>query len=309
MSLLRLNPNILLYEDDVNPLLTNHPPCPISHNWPQEDFSVELYSGISHIKRLNPAKGCKGGGKRSSITNFTKASRKRLLQRMAACRNMDAGYFGTFTFPGHFTYDAHEVKRILSAFRKRILRRFPEIRAIWRMEIKTRLSGESEGENVPHFHLLFFGIAYGHERQLTLILGQMWDELANHNDRDVPFLRSEVTQIRSRSHAVYYASKYAAKIDDGLDDGFGRHWGFFGEWDESMSCKFRITGTEMIHLKRLIRSWLKSKGRHSVARLFAGIRQDFGIAIFGLGDNDDWTGATVTIISLIANAQKIALHI
>jgi hypothetical protein len=172
------------------------------------------------------------------------------------------------------------------------------------MEVKQRLSGESEGIPVPHYHILLFGLPYGKEKQIEQILGLMWDAIANYHDRDVPFLRSEVTQIRSRSHAVFYASKYAAKIDNGFDDGFGRHWGFFGNWDETMSCHFTITGGEMIHLKRLIRSWLKSKGRHSVARLFAGIRQDFGIAIFGLGDNDDWSGATVTMISLISCAQK-----
>lgn len=279
-------------------------PCPISHNWPQEDFCIEIFSGISHIKRLTPLKGGKGGGIRSHIENFTRASRKRLLQRMAGCRNMDFGYFVTLTYPGSFEYTWQECKAHMAALRKRIMRRFHEARGIWRMEIKERLSGVSQGLPVPHYHILLFGLPYGHEAKIEAIISQMWDAIANYHDRDVPFLRCEVTQIRSRSHAVYYASKYAAKLDDGYDDGFGRHWGFFGQWDETMSGRHIVTGAEMVHLKRLMRSWLRSKGRHSVALLFARIRQDFGISVFGLGDHDDWTGAKCTMIDLIICAQR-----
>jgi len=283
----------------------NAPPCPISHNWPQQEFRVEIYSGISMIKRVEVRKGGQGGGIRSIVSNFSRPSRKRLLQKMARCRNMDSGYFGTFTYPGDFRYTWQECKNHLVLFRKRLLRRFPHIRVIWRMEVKPRLSGASKGLPVPHYHFLIFGLPYGHQAQLTELLSLWWDEIANYHDEDVPFLRSEVTQIRSRKQSVFYASKYSAKIDENMDDGFGRHWGFFGQWDESMSSSHILTQQEVIQLKRLIRSWAKSKGKPFLAKLFSSIRQDFGLSVFGLGDHDDQTYATCTMSDLIICAQRL----
>lgn len=261
-------------------------PCLISHNWPQEEFKVNIYAGITKITRAEPHGGGNGGGLRASVKNFTFASRKRLLEKMARCRNMDSGYFGTFTYPGHFTYTWQECKAHMAAFRKRLLRAYPEIRVIWRMEVKPRLSGKSIGVHVPHYHLLIFGLPYGHEARLQAEFGKMWNEIANNKTEDYEFLRSEVKQIRSRQHAVYYASKYAAKPDDGFDDGFGRHWGFFGEWDESESLVLFLRQHEVIELRRLIRKWLKSKGKAPLARMFARIRPDYGLSAFGLGDHD-----------------------
>jgi hypothetical protein len=283
--------------------------CPISHNWRKEEFVLEIHSGISFIKRLEPSQGTKGGGRRGKVSNFTKASRKRLLQKMATYRHMDDGYFATFTYPGHFTWTPENCKSHMAALRKRILYFLPGARVIWRMEIKQRLSGESIGEPVPHFHLLIFGLPYGMESELTKLLGDMWNEIANNQTQDFAYLISEVKQIRSRKHAVYYASKYAAKIDDGLDEQFGRHWGVFGQWDDSMSLSASMTMREMIQLKRLVRSWLKSRGKRSIARLFAGIRQDFGIAIFGLGDNDDLTGATCLAIDMLMAVHSEAARL
>lgn len=279
-------------------------PCPISHNWRKDEFCLEIFSGISFIKRLNPAKGGNGGGKRASVKNFTQASRKRLLQKMATYRHMDDGYFATFTYPGKFDYTWRECKTHLSALRKRILYKYPQARVIWRMEVKPRLSGASIGEPVPHYHLLLFGFPYGHEAELETELGAWWNEIANNHPEDYAVIRSEVTQIRSRSHAVYYASKYAAKPDDGYNEGFGRHWGVFGLWDETMSMSINLTMVEMLQLKRLIRSWMKSRGKQAIAKLFAGIREDFGIAIFGLGDRDDPGAAHCTVIDMIIGIQQ-----
>jgi hypothetical protein len=281
-------------------------PCHISHNWPDAEFELSIFSGISTLKRISETKKQVGGGIRSSVSNFSRASRKRFLEKMARCRQMDDGYFGTFTYPGEFCYSPDDCKRHLGMFRKRIIRRFPKVRVIWRMEVKPRLSGLSEGKRVPHYHLLIFGLPYGYERKLQELLGLMWDEIANYHDKDVPFLRSEVEQIRSRKQAVYYASKYVAKVDDDLDEGFGRHWGFFGEWDESASGVHRMTQQVVIQLKRLFRAHLRATGRGTVARMFAKIREDFGLSVFGLGDHDDLTGATCSILDFIIQAERIA---
>jgi len=283
----------------------NTPPCPISHNWPLAEFAVQIYSGISMIKRAEVQKGGHGGGIRSVVSNFSRPSRKRLLEKMARCRNMDTGYFATFTYPGDFTYDWRQCKEHLFRFRKRILRAHPQARVIWRMEIKPRQSGASEGEYVPHYHMLIFGLPYGHENDFYEQFATMWNEIANNKLEDNAFLRSDVSQIRSRKQAVFYASKYAAKIDNGNDDGFGRHWGFFGQWDESMSSSHILSQQEVIQLKRLIRSWAKSKGKPFLAKLFSSIRQDFGLSVFGLGDHDDQTYASCTMSDLITCAQRL----
>lgn len=278
--------------------------CPISHNEPPPEFELKIFSGISQIKRVSSPQKAVGGGKRNVISAFSRASRKRLLEKMARSRNMDSGYFGTFTYPGDFTYESKDVKSHLSTFRKRIFRLLPQARIIWRMEILPRQTGDSAGEFVPHFHLLIFGIPYGHEVWLESKLSEWWDEIANHNDADVPFLRSEVKQIRSRKMAVYYASKYAAKVSDWSDSEFGRHWGFWGAWDETPSSVFRMQQAQVIEIKRLFRSYLKARGKQSLAKMFASIRQDFGISIFGLGDNDDFTGKTCAIIDFVIASER-----
>lgn len=302
------------------------PPCLISHKWPSTDFRVEIFSGITFVKRVEPMIGQRGGGRRGVVSNFSRASRKGLLQKMARSRGMDSGYFGTFTYPGEFRYTWQECKNHLFIFRKRILRRFPQARIIWRMEVKPRLSGESIGLPVPHYHFLIFGLPYGWEERLETWFGDNWNIIANYQNEDVPYLRSEVKQIRSRSQAVYYASKYQAKIDDGLDEGFGRHWGFFGEWDETMSGALILTGAETCQLKRLALRWMKGKAfersqyqrakgeiekadtirdkAKSLTRRMAKINAEFGIALFGLGDHDDMTWGKCTMIDLISNAQR-----
>jgi len=277
--------------------------CPISHNWRNDTFALEIFSGISFIKRLEPGSGTKGGGKRGKVSNFTKNSRKRLLQKMACFRNMDAGYFATFTYPGHFTYSSEDCKSHLALFRKRLLYLLPDARVIWRMEVKKRLSGESFDEPVPHFHLLIFGLPYGHESEYQATFARWWNDIANNQRHINANLRCDVSQIRSRKQAIFYASKYAAKIDDGLDSTFGRHWGIFGVWDESMSMSINMTMREMLQLKRLIRAWMRSRGKDSIAKLFAGIREDFGIAVFGLGDHDNPNADRCTIIDMIIGIQ------
>lgn len=300
-------------------------PCPVSHKWPLTNFTVTVHSGISHLKRLYPAEK-KGGGKRLHVTNFSRPSRKRLLQKLAEMRNMDHGYFGTFTYPGKFDYTWRECKAHLAALRKRMLRKWSEVRVLWRMEVKPRLSGASEGEQVPHYHLLIFGLPYGHETEIEADLSVWWNEIANNHPDDFAVIRSEVEQIRSRQEATYYASKYCAKVDTGNDEGFGRHWGFFGEWDNSFSERHMITQMEANQLKRLVLRWMKGrafsrseklkqmdkaekaaevlKRSKELTRKLARVRSDYGISVFGCGDHDDWTAKYCPMSDMVTCAQR-----
>lgn len=301
--------------------------CPISHNWPLCDFSVEIYAGLCKVKRAEPVTGNKGGGLRAAVSAFSAQSRKRMLERMASARSIDSGYFCTMTYPGDFRWSWQECKAHLATLRKRILRKFPQARVLWRMELKLRLSGVSIGECAPHFHFLIYGLPMGKADKLEVWLTENWDVIANNEWEEDDILRCDVQEIISRKATMGYVGKYTAKIDDGINVGFGRHWGFFGNWDFSMSTAWKLNQLELIQFKRLCRSWARGsafarqnrleisgnldkaeqvrKKSDRFLRRMAKIRPDFGVIYFGLGDGGDLTLDSARVLQLLNLSQRI----
>lgn len=184
-------------------------------------------------------------GKRSEVRDFSRASRLRLLQKMATI-NVEGGkavIFVTLTYGTLFPVP-HVAKRHLDNFLKRILRRFPHASAIWRLEFQER--------GAPHFHIMFFNLPFLYKRTLKRIWGavigrEYWDLL--HGKPSEPFTRIEM--LNGYRHAAAYMSKYVAKLpssggfnfasyltDDGeflhpetdeSDGGIGRWWGVFNK--------------------------------------------------------------------------------
>lgn len=227
-----------------------------------------------------------------------------MLERLAMFRDCEQGWFVTLTYPGSFEYSWQECKAHLAAFRKRLLYYCPSARALWRMETKRRKSGQSEGELAPHYHLLIFGVNPLSLPKFRAWVSEVWSEIANYHDRNVPVLRTEVEEIRSHRHAVGYAGKYLAKVDMDEDAGFGRYWGTFGHFDSTASTVIHITGQHLLTFRRYVRGWLKSRGKHRIARMFGAIREDYGFSVFGIGDAEpDREGDAIALLMALASSS------
>lgn len=248
-------------------------------------------------------------GDRTKITSFTKRSRKNMLEKLAKVRNPTGGLFCTITYPGEFLYSPSQVKDHLKRLRKRLLRRFPGAGVFWRMEIKTRLSGASEGQKVPHFHLLVFL----REGAIPLVdfrawLALTWWECVGSGDASHRLAGTQADLIMNRAHAQRYASKYAAKPDEELLENcqdltiqselsWGRHWGTFGEFDLTEAMTITVSLNQLHELRRMAAKLLKSKGRAYAKRLKRS-NGNQGFTVFGLGDLsfDGWGHFTESTI-------------
>jgi len=257
----------------------------------RSNFVINVHADVIIVKSITTnitVSRCLTTAKRGTITEFSRRSRKRLLERLAMARNIGyGGFFITLTYPGEFRFLPDEVAIHNANFRKALIRKYPNVGVFWRKELKPRLSGASVGEIVPHFHLLAFN---ADPRSLLYIrrwVRLTWSRIIAIPDTPRRLVRTQVDPITTRKHAMRYCSKYAAKVEqiEVDDDDFltGRHWGYYGTLDFNPAFVFTVNQEQLIDFKRLLRAWLKSKKRTYHKRL-ARIREDFGYSVFGLGD-------------------------
>jgi len=163
------------------------------------------------------------GGIRSRIRAFSAKSRVRLMRFMARLKMHGVrATFMTLTFRG---YPSNEVAKIaLHAFLQRVIRKFPQASAVWRVEYQKRGS--------LHFHLLWFNLPYWDWKEVLAA----WKACSRQS-----IARIDIQLIKSRKGVMYYVSKYIAKVDKGHRKTFfisppylhggrkwrkGRFWGY-----------------------------------------------------------------------------------
>lgn len=265
--------------------------CAKSDRQPQNDAELSVYADLVKIKAIpTPSKNKRpqSGSGRKPITKFTRKSRKNMLERLAMTRNVQNAYFVTLTYAGKFDRSPEQVKRDLAALRKAMTRRWPQHGAIWRLELKTRKSGESEGVLVPHFHILIFNVEARWLPLLRQWIRHSWTRIVTGSDAG-KLLRTQAEVVTSRRHAASYVSKYAAKDEDDVIDtasqleNWGRRWGTWGALDLSPSVVVQVPVNQLVEVKRLLRAWLKSRGSNYHYRLRRGSKYH-GCSCFGLGD-------------------------
>lgn len=172
--------------------------------------------------------GRKGGGDRKAITDFSSASRRRLIRKISRLEASTA-VFLTLTYPARFP-DGKTAKQNLRALLERLRRKFPKCSAIWRLEYQKR--------GAPHFHLMLFNFPFVPFEEFR----RWWSEVIDkYVDNELPRVRLEF--IRSKRGIMFYVGKYMAKIPEVLeeseaDDSFfsiitylhaGRWWGVFNK--------------------------------------------------------------------------------
>lgn len=235
-----------------------------------------------------------GGGKRGKVAGFSRASRKRMIDLMCSHRHGAPSCFISLTYADEAIFGDNPTsdrdwKNHIEILRKRIERKIKSLRAIWRIELKRRKSGKFQSMIAPHYHMLVWGLEPESEVEdgttFAEWLNQQWYEildtgLAKHFEHG-----TFVSKVDSSRHAMSYVSKYVAKEEDDFEDNYevGRRWGRFGTFDCKQSLEVVMDEETFTHFKRLLRSWLKSKGRDYAKRI-ARMRSDRGITIYGLGD-------------------------
>lgn len=234
----------------------------------------------------------RGGGIRGKVTRFSLQARKRMLELLARVRqSFIEAFFLTLTYPGKaYAHDPQVWKRDLDVFLRRLQREFPQVCGLWRLEVKPRQSGECVGQPAPHYHLLVWNIAL-HPLLFREWVKRAWWEVVGSGDPDHLQAGTQCDRVRSRRHAAFYVSKYAAKMGDvpvdpetGALIDVGRWWGRFGDLSLALSVVVELPRDSVIALRRLVVRWLRSQ-RKSYARRLSRLECDVGWSAFGLGDS------------------------
>jgi hypothetical protein len=189
-------------------------------------IKIKWNVGALTVLKYNAARG--------AITEFSRKSRKRLLEMTArldlkAVTRKSPVIFVTLTYGSEFP-SGEASKPHLRAFLERVRRFAPQSSAVWRLEYQKR--------GAPHYHFIFYNLPYIPKEDLQKawaeIIGQEYWDTSQENIR-YPFTRIEM--IRNPRQVMAYVSKYVAKHASEGDavSGFinlpyphaGRFWGVF----------------------------------------------------------------------------------
>jgi hypothetical protein len=178
--------------------------------------------------RLGPPHG---GGLRGEVSGFSRASRMRLLRRLArinraAFRAFEGRVLSvTLTYPQQWPEDVEVSKRHLRALYKRLAKRSGEFPGFWRLGIQQR--------GAWHFHLLLFvPPSFGSLKELRSFVASSWYEVCGKISNAHLLASTKVEEIRKWRAATSYVEKYMARPEQ-FPEGMktGRIW---GAWHEEM---------------------------------------------------------------------------
>ncbi|MCP5005959.1 MAG: hypothetical protein GY941_18780 [Planctomycetes bacterium] len=161
-----------------------------------------------------------GGGRRSKISSFSRASRLRLIKLLSSLRQESVINSKLITLTYHEKYE--HIKRDLKHF-KQFLHRFDSnCSGIWRLEYQKR--------GTPHFHLLHFGRYIPHAD-----IGAAWNRIADPTNVFHGKAGTEIRSCRDVNAVGPYLCKYLGKLEDhraihdadGTYESMGRLWGVY----------------------------------------------------------------------------------
>ena len=213
--------------------------CPLSyaHIRPQGGGKVECWLGGGLITVKKPKVGedeQQGGGRRGKVHGFSRAAQTRMKRKMAQTRIKCKPLFVTLTYPDDFPGSPRQWKRDLKVFFQRLLRAFPEVGDIWKLEPQKR--------GAPHYHMLVW-LPYGYAEihKFTKWVADNWYEIVgsgdiNHWKWHMGLLGNGnlpcVGTINSPRGAMAYAGKYMGKLTEegDLEPELLKAWGEAGRW-------------------------------------------------------------------------------
>ncbi len=205
------------------------------------------------------------GGRRQGITEFSRASRRRLLQLLNSINKtkIKIPLFITLTYPGEYPEDPTVWKQHLATWRRRMQRKYGRISMIWRLEFQRR--------GAPHFHLLAFIDA--NPADLYEFVSLSWYESCGEICPEHLRAGTRVESLRSLRGMMAYAAKYMGKpekFDSGA--GIGRVWGVW--FKDQLPISFEetpISCGDAIKIRRILRKFagFRPRGCHIIYGLTA----------------------------------------
>lgn len=159
---------------------------------------LDLQGSLVKLKMLCSPGSLIGGGLRGVVNHFSPASRRRLIQLFARLLvdPYKSPLFITLTYPAEYPHP-RKAKEHLRTFYKRLLRVYPELASVWRLEFQKR--------GAPHFHLITFNVPYIPKEYIQ----ETWGEIIGY---ETPFTRVEM--IEGMRKLLSYVSKYTAKVTE-----------------------------------------------------------------------------------------------
>jgi hypothetical protein len=219
--------------------------------------SIQLYIDGSLISvsknRLNPYAGQKRSWTRGKIKGFSKASRRRLMRKLAVLDKNKLPQFMTLTYPKIYPLQSEVWKYQLDKFIKRMKYRFPDFCAIWKLEFQKR--------GAPHFHLLVWGLPPANH--IYNLVSKLWFDVVGSGDEKHLKAGTQIQKIRSWKGVMAYASKYMGKEIDGADLEVGRFWGVVNAdlLPYSRIEKYQVFQNQIVMAMRMMRRYARIKSR------------------------------------------------
>lgn len=265
-------------------------PRPASDRWPvsgagasdggisaEACYSVDVAVRATFVQLKGSGIGGRGGGgTRGRVSGFSRASRKRLLDRLNSVPDdvLADALFITLTLPDaaldrwqakpaaakpRMALGVRGSKGALARFTKRLRRAWPRCAGVWRMERVPRLSGDYAGELVPHYHVLVFNVPW----METGWLASAWYECVASADSRHLQAGTSVQRVRSRRGAMSYVAKYMCKEESAAaGEHTGRYWGVFGDaWLEVIIRTYELTARQFYRLRRVLRAYVLKSWR------------------------------------------------
>lgn len=199
------------------------------------------------------------GAKRGGVGGFSRKSRTRLMRTLAAVRRDKLPAFVTLTFPASYP-TAQRAKRDLDTFIKRLVRRFPDVAGVWKLEPQRR--------GAPHFHLLIWGTSYP---ELLAFVPDAWYQVVGSSDPNhLKWHKGElgnkpcVQQVESQRGVFWYASKYMSKQVGQTFSSWGRWWGVFhrGKLPLGQVVNVEVTEQKAVEFIRYMRRFGHIRSRN-----------------------------------------------
>lgn len=135
--------------------------------------------------------------------------------------------FVTLTYPDARLYRDYTVRtRDRSEFIRKVEKHLGhQACGMWKTDWMPRKDGKYKGQEMPHHHMLLFGVRYIHYENINL----MWQDVIQYHG----YVRTEIKRTRGEKQTAYYASKYIGKVRNcslvnavQLRKPDGRHWGY-----------------------------------------------------------------------------------
>ena len=194
--------------------------------------AVFLPGGVQ-CKRWSSGPECerRGGGVRGKIKGFSRASRRRLMDKLMGVdwravavptkhAHEGRAFFVTLTYPDSWPSDYG--KSHLRAFRARLERAFGGVGAVWRLEFQER--------GAPHYHIMLVLDQVLPVAVLRSWVSRAWFEVVGSGDEKHLRAGTNVQVVyaeRGPGKLMCYLGKYLSKESfDGVEA--GRVWGIWG---------------------------------------------------------------------------------